>query len=184
MQSGLAFSTYCVPGVASGVPELIIFDINNQTVDKVPFKDAPCGLGVYGAYDNATQIYYTIADKPLGYTESYLMFGLYSMITQDISYVQIPYEMDKSFTEVLAIDIPTKTSKSILKAESAPKDQPSGQFTFNPNGYIVALVDVETPYTNFVYTINLKTQQYTLTYMPYPSGEILSEYGSNEFCPQ
>eukprot|EP01133_Synstelium_polycarpum_P001087 gene1087-1234_t len=190
--TGLAFSTYC-----RGGSFLMVFNMNNQTVPHtltpiylanlsvdLPFKDAPCSLYTIGAYDNSTQTYYLIGDL-YGSVLSSLTFGMYSLATGHITYVDIPYEMDsdanlqqvfvyesivyacifqKSFTEVIAIDFATETTKSIFKVYSP---LPAGQFALDSNGYIVGFIDEDTKLFN-AYIINLKTLEIIHNTFPYP----------------
>ncbi|EGG23575.1 hypothetical protein DFA_05708 [Cavenderia fasciculata] len=202
LSSGLAFSTYC--GASSN---LVIFDFNNETVyvyiqqqqcEGIPFKSSACSLYTIGAYDNMTQTYYLIGDLE-GSVLSSLTFGVYSMITKDITYVEIPYHMDSnanlqqvfvydsvvyacvfqsSFTEVIAIDFATRSTKSIFRVSSI---MPEGQFAFDTRGYITGFIDEDTKLYN-AYIINLKTLDVIHNEIPYPSDSFVGNYNSNLFC--
>eukprot|EP01133_Synstelium_polycarpum_P007921 gene7921-9304_t len=128
IQSELAFSTYCT---GDGLSSLIVFNLKNQSVEMVTFAGSACSLYTIGSYDNSTQTYYAIGDL-YGFKLSHLSFSVYSMSTGHITQVDIPYKMDdsanlqqvfvyesilyacifqSSFTEVIAIDFATQSSK-------------------------------------------------------------------------
>eukprot|EP01133_Synstelium_polycarpum_P014967 gene14967-17697_t len=191
--NGLAFATYCY-----GATGLIVFDLNNQTLEKIPFTGTSCSLYTAGAYDNINQIYYLIGGV-FEISQSTLNFGLYSLVTKDISYVEIDYKHDEwtnlqqvfvyesvvyvcifqfTFTEVIAIDFNNKTTKSILKVKS---NNPTGQYAFNSDGYIVGFIEED---NTTLYTIDLNTMGITQNTVPDVSPLIQSFFDTNLFCAQ
>ncbi|EFA82040.1 hypothetical protein PPL_04945 [Heterostelium album PN500] len=172
LPSGLAFTTFC----NSGSSYIYIFDMNTETVETIATNNH-CVLYTFGAYDPTNQLYYLY-----GYetgTRSSLSFGVYSMITKNITYYDIPFEMQfwssvetihvyesivyvgllqDKYYQVITIDFNTKTTRSIFKADFQQLET-TAEFVLDPNGYMV-VVSLNPPNYN-IFTIDLQTEQYT-----------------------